>query len=160
MRSLVQNFLSYAFPVAVAIRRLWRLVVRPVTLGVRALVVDDGRVLLVRSHGSQEWVLPGGGVKRGESLRMAAVREALEETGCRVEAERLLGIYQSVHEGMTNHVAVFVCRALSPPQLALNLEIAEARFWPIDALPVAVAAGLHLRLREHATGARGVDGAW
>ncbi len=160
MRRLVKALLSRAFPIALGIRKVWRLLVRPVTLGVRALVVDDGRVLLVRTHGSRHWSMPGGGVKRGESLRTAAVREALEETGCRVEAERLLGIYKSVHEGMTNHVAVFVCRALNPPQVALNLEIAEARFWPLDALPVAVAAGLHLRLAEHAAGAQGVDGPW
>jgi 8-oxo-dGTP diphosphatase len=155
---LVIWFLGWAFPLAATIRRLYRLITRPVTIGVRALVIDDGQVLLIRQHGSQHWVFPGGGVKRGETLRAAAVRETEEETGCRVVAERLLGIYSTVHEGMTNHVAVFVCRATSPPTDRLNIEIAEARYWPLDALPQPLAGLVTRRLAEYQAGAWGSDG--
>jgi ADP-ribose pyrophosphatase YjhB (NUDIX family) len=127
---------------------------------VRALIVEQDQVLLIRTHGSQKWSMPGGGVKRGESLRAAAEREACEETGCKVASERMLGIYINVHEGMTNHVAVFVCRALTPPTDALNLEIAEARYWPIDALPSTVSSGLRRRLDEYANGMSGIDQQW
>jgi hypothetical protein len=61
---------------------------------------------------------------------------------------------------MTNHVAVFVCRALTPPTDALNLEIAEARYWPVDALPSTVSSGLRRRLDEYANGMSGIDQQW
>jgi len=49
------------------------------------VILDDaGRVVLIkRGHAPAEglWSLPGGGVRRGETARQAASREALEETG-------------------------------------------------------------------------------
>jgi ADP-ribose pyrophosphatase YjhB (NUDIX family) len=137
---------------------VYRRIMRPITVGVRALVVADNQVLLVRQHGHDHWVLPGGGVERGETLREAAIREAREETGCRVEAERLLGMYSTRHQGMTNHVAVYVCRPLSPPRPRLNIEIAEARYWPLDALPASAHRMVQQRLSEYAAGAQGLDG--
>lgn len=159
-RRLAQGALRRALPIALLARRVARQIARPVTVGVRALIVADGKVLLVRMHGQTRWELPGGGVKRGESLRTTAEREAREETGCVVEAERLLGIYLSIHEGMSNHVAVFVCRPITLPAPAFNLEIAETRWWPIDALPRNVASTLPKRLEEYAAGAQGLDGRW
>lgn len=60
------------------------------------LVDDDGRVLLLRGHDPQVpdvhfWFTIGGGVKSGESLREAAVREVREETGLDIDAVRLRG---------------------------------------------------------------------
>lgn len=48
---------------------------------VRVLIPDGNGVWAI----GDPPMLPGGGVKRGEGLRSAAVREALEETGLRVE---------------------------------------------------------------------------
>lgn len=55
-----------------------------VCVGVGALVIDNGRVLLGRrkgSHGAGTWALPGGWLEKGESFEDAAVRELEEETG-------------------------------------------------------------------------------
>ena len=56
--------------------------------------VREGEILLARWAGPEgaRWTLPGGGVEFGEGPYGAAVREAAEETGYRVELERLLGI--------------------------------------------------------------------
>ena len=48
---------------------------RGMTLGVRALLVADGGVVLVRHTYTPGWYLPGGGVERGESVAEAVRRE-------------------------------------------------------------------------------------
>jgi ADP-ribose pyrophosphatase YjhB (NUDIX family) len=68
-------------------------------IGVGAVVIDDGRVLLVkRGHPPLlgEWSIPGGVLELGETLREAAVREAREETCLTVEPVELLGVYDRV----------------------------------------------------------------
>ena len=54
---------------------------------------SDQNVLLVRQAvGLKLWTLPGGKVKRGESLVKALKREVYEETGLRVQIGSLLGV--------------------------------------------------------------------
>jgi 8-oxo-dGTP diphosphatase len=45
----------------------------------------DGRVLLVRHSYRRRWGFPGGLVKRGEAIDVAARREAFEEVGIAIE---------------------------------------------------------------------------
>ena len=52
-------------------------------VGVGAIIVDQGRVLLVKRGYpplAGEWSIPGGVLELGETLREAAIREAKEET--------------------------------------------------------------------------------
>src|SRR5882724_3902661 len=91
-------------------------------VGVGAIIIEDGRVLLVkRGHPplAGEWSIPGGVMELGETLREAAIREAQEETCLTVEPADLLGVYDRVlrdGEGRTLYHFVlidFLCRRLS-----------------------------------------------
>jgi ADP-ribose pyrophosphatase len=69
-------------------------------VGVGAVVLREGRVLLVRRAVAPSqglWAIPGGGLKLGETLRQAAEREILEETGITIRTGELLYIGDLVH---------------------------------------------------------------
>ncbi len=74
---------------------------RPI-VGVGTVIIDQGRVLLVK-RGSPpllgEWSLPGGVVELGETLRAAVEREALEETGLIVKAGEVLEVLDRIIPG-------------------------------------------------------------
>lgn len=68
--------------------------------GVHVVLEREGEVLLMRRNGTGFfdglYSLPGGHVEEGESLRDAAVREMLEETGIRLHAA-VLDVLGVVH---------------------------------------------------------------
>jgi ADP-ribose pyrophosphatase YjhB (NUDIX family) len=71
-------------------------------IGVGAVIVDAGRVALVRRGQPPllgEWSIPGGVLEVGETLREGAMREAREETGLIVDAGELLGIFERLVPG-------------------------------------------------------------
>jgi ADP-ribose pyrophosphatase YjhB (NUDIX family) len=63
--------------------------------GVDAVVVRDGRLLLIRRHDNGLWAMPGGAMEIGETPAEACVRELEEETTIVGHATRLLGVFDS-----------------------------------------------------------------
>ena len=132
--------------------RIYSFFFRPVRLGVRIMMVEDGQVLLVRQTYLPGWFMPGGGLKRGETLEGAARREVREETGAEVASLQLLGVYTNFSDWKTDHNALFVTRDFKVSGVP-DSEIAELRFFPLDALPADLWPGHRLRLEELWAGA-------
>ena len=124
---------------------------RPMTLGVRGLVIDEAsRVLLVRHTYVSGLYLPGGGVERGETLEQALARELEEEGNVVLEgAPTLHGVYLNRRASARDHVALYVVRDFRhlgprPP----DREIIEAGFYPLGALPDDATPATRARLAE------------
>ena len=160
IRTIAERLLARLLPVLYLVRLMgWR-IFRPFMIGVRVLVFDGDRLLLVRGHGRQEWHLPGGAIKRSEELAVAAKREVFEETGCRVEIDRLLGMYTNFSEYKSDHVAIFVGHPISGLAHQLNIEIAEARYFPVTDLPRPLHSSVIARLADYDAGNWGMHGPW
>ncbi len=70
-------------------------------VGVGAVVVQEGRVLLVRRGQAPlkgHWTLPGGVLELGESLIEGVRREVREETGLEVEPVELIELLDRIHK--------------------------------------------------------------
>jgi ADP-ribose pyrophosphatase len=68
-------------------------------VGVGAIVIRDGRILLVKrgsSPGRGLWAPPGGLVELGETVREAAEREILEETGITIRAKEAFYVFDFI----------------------------------------------------------------
>ncbi|MDO4781047.1 MAG: NUDIX hydrolase [Candidatus Saccharibacteria bacterium] len=103
---------------------------------VRVMVVrKNGDVLLVRPYiGRQNWALPGGGVKRGESYEQAAVREVHEEVDIAIDPElRYLGRVLSHESFYPFPVRVYRAMAMNE-RIRCNGEIIEAQWLPVREL--------------------------
>ena len=67
--------------------------------GVGAVIVQDGKILLVKrgvEPAKNLWSIPGGMVELGEKVRDAIIREVKEECGLNVEITRLMDVVDSI----------------------------------------------------------------
>lgn len=125
---------------------------RPMTLGARGVVYDTERrsVFLIRHTYVPGWQLPGGGVEHGETMLEALTREVREEGNIELTAPPVLAsIHLNRHVSRRDHVALYFITAFrQTAPMTPNREIAEAGFFPVDALPDDVTSGTRRRIRE------------
>jgi ADP-ribose pyrophosphatase YjhB (NUDIX family) len=123
---------------------------RGLTIGTRTLVLRNGsEVMLVRHTYAPGWLLPGGGVNRGETIYQAAIRELREEAAIIAEEEPVLhGLFLNDRQFRGDHVACFILRKFEQTAFRPNLEIAEARFFSVDDLPEGTTGGTKRRIGE------------
>lgn len=127
--------------------QIYLFVVRPLTFGVRTMLVREGQVLLVRQTYMDGWFLPGGRIEKGETLEQAARREAREEVQAEIKTLSLLGVYSNFKEWKSDHNVLFLSEDFTLGG-GHDKEIAEARFFELDALPSGLWPGHRKRIQE------------
>ena len=123
-----------------------------------AAIFDHGErlVLLIKeNYDRRRWGFPGGALEPGETSVEAVVRETLEETGLEVRADVLVGSYDLADSSLVAHL--YRCTIVTgTPAVPDTGEIAEVRWWPVDALPQPETNLLHHALPDALAGRSGV----
>lgn len=75
----------------------------------RAIIVEDGKILLVKNDKYDIYMLPGGGMEGDESVEECCIREVLEETGyiCKTIFSDLK--IEEYHSGLCFLGQYFIC---------------------------------------------------
>ena len=106
-------------------------------MDVRAWIVEDEKICLVRGQGENNWALPGGFGEVGYSPTENILKEIEEETGFEAKVERLLAVFDTNRFQLQSKQYakfVFECKLLDG-QFQKNQEIADLQFFAIDQLP-------------------------
>jgi 8-oxo-dGTP pyrophosphatase MutT (NUDIX family) len=125
-----------AYRCAYGVLWVYRSVAKPALHGVKCVLVDSDRILLVQhTYGRRQWDFPGGGLKRNESPLSAARRETKEELG--VDIDHWLAIGDVLSRFQRTNSTMHCFRAeLHDPQLTLDHgELLAARWFALDELP-------------------------
>lgn len=134
---------------------IFRRFIRRVRVRVCGIVIREGRLLLIahRKGGEVYWLLPGGGVRYGETLPQALAREFSEELGAEVTASRFAFLSESIEPRGKRHILniAFWCdldsfdlrlgkeRRLYDYSFFNRDEVARARIYPpLNQLLVAI----------------------
>ena len=80
-----------------------------------AVVIRDGKVLLVRDRGKHQFSLPGGGIRENEPAASAAGRELYEELG--LSPIKITRLRDCDFRGSVSHHKVCLVKARGEPHL-------------------------------------------
>ncbi len=107
-------------------------------IDVRGAVFQAGNLLMVRESFDGGWTMPGGWVDVGDTPSGAVEREVFEESGFRVKARKIIGVYDANRTGPLEvfHAfkIVFLCDILSGEPTPSH-ETSEVRFFSKAELP-------------------------
>lgn len=124
-------------------------------VGANAIVFDEyGRILLTKREDNGLWCLPGGHMDLGEMIQDTVIRETEEETGLKVEIERMVGVYSMPYPGYKYDdpkkqivVVTFVCREIGG-ELRLSEETTDFAYCYPDNLPGKMLPGHDIRIKD------------
>ena len=119
------------------------------TVGARALLIKEDKVLLVKHTYQPGWYTIGGGVDAGETPRQAIERELKEEVGATLVAPpELFSVYYSRNEQRDDYVIFYIAHdCIQEP--ATSPEIAEQQWFPLNQLPEDISPATQRRIDEY-----------
>lgn len=110
-------------------------------IGVAAIVIKDGRVLLVKRqnvHGSGSWSTPGGHLEFGETPEQCAIRETEEEVDIQITNVHFVAVTNDIfRENGKHYITLWMAGVYisGEPRVAADYEIADLGWFEWDNLP-------------------------
>ncbi len=106
---------------------------------VRAAVIKNNEILLVREISDGKWSMPGGWADVGDMPSEAAEREAKEESGFDVKAKKVIGVFDANRNGRPMvffHAVkiVYLCE-ITGGKRSVSDETSDVQFFGFDNLP-------------------------
>jgi len=123
------------------------------------LLIKGDRVVLVKHSYQDAWYLPGGGVKRGESLEQAIRREATEECGATIQKIRFLGIYTNIAEYKSDHTSLFLGEDFTLEEKD-DHEIDQVALFSFQELPENISPGSRRKIEAYISEKLETTGIW
>jgi ADP-ribose pyrophosphatase YjhB (NUDIX family) len=121
-------------------------------IDVRGAVIRDGRILLVQERADGRWAMPGGWADIGNAPASVAEREVWEESGFRVQAERVVAVLDANRiEPMEFYHAykiIFLCKILEGEPRTSHETLAVNFFDPGELPPLSLFRTNEAMLRE------------
>jgi 8-oxo-dGTP diphosphatase len=103
------------------------------TIGCFGIIFDQSKkVLLCHRRDYDLWNLPGGALEEGESPKECVIREIEEETGSKVNVNKLVGVYSKTNKN--DLVLSFLC-SIASGKITTTDEADEIKYFPVDSLP-------------------------
>ena len=118
------------------IHRAYWFIFRPKTKGVKVILFNDNRILMVRlTYYPNTWTFPGGGVHKNETTNDAIVRECQEEVGIKLQDPKYIGDLYFEHEYKKDTLSVFSQNIDNQDIKIDGKEVAEATWCELTKLP-------------------------
>ncbi len=119
------------------------------TLGARALVIKDNKVMLIKHTYQDGWYTVGGGVEKGETFKEAALRELREEVGIvNVKDIKLFNVYYNNFEKRDDYIAFYIVKDFEI-QASNSPEISKVQWFSLNELPEGITPATLLRINEY-----------
>ena len=123
------------------------------TRGVRVIITNSEKIFLIKHWYDNFWVLPGGGVKKNESVFDAAKRETEEEAGLLLKGNLIkVGKYQNNTKGKNDIVYIVACNKWSNSskkrRLIDKIEVQKGNWFDFNHLP-QISRSTSKRLAEY-----------
>ena len=111
-------------------------------IDVRGAVVKDNKILLIQERMDGKWAMPGGWVDLGNAPASAAEREVWEESGYRVQAQKVIAVIDANRiEPMEFYHAfkiIFLCELIDGEPQTSHETMAVDFFDPNDLPPLSL----------------------
>jgi 8-oxo-dGTP diphosphatase len=122
------------------------------------VVIENGRMLLVRKEGATAFILPGGKIEPGETMEQAVRREVREELGCDIVGLGYAATFRDEAADATDlevEVHVHVGHLASVPET--RAEIREMTWCSVETPEVPVAPSLSRQILPYFRGPAAVN---
>lgn len=149
----MQKLLSILLKIINTFRKIVWKIFKPVTFGVRVIIMKENSILLVKHRYDDFWYLPGGKIRKKEMEEVAAKREILEECYISItDFDGVLGRYKNSGEGKKDNITVLITKHWEQNKSKQNIEIEKARFFEMKNLPENVSPATKRRINELLSG--------